>query len=160
MANDSLKRTLMTIAVDIKNARALRGNLTDLTTTDKSTLVAAINELKASVGTGGAGAGIADDATAVGTTWSSQKIQQALDALKSDILAGAPEAFDTLKEIAEYIEQDKTGAAAVASAINNRLRVDEAQSLTDEQKKQACANLGLEDPTMDYLAFYNAAKAD
>jgi len=159
MSNTTLKAALTQIAADIKAARLERGSLTALTTSQKTSLVAAINELKANAGGGGGGAGIADGATAPTSTWSSQKIQQMLDALKANILDGAPAAFDTLKEIAAYIEQDKTGAAAMATSINNRLRFDEAQTLTVPQKKQACLNLGLDDPATDYLALYNAAKA-
>ena len=48
------------------------------------------------------------------------------------VVGGAPDAFNTLKEIADYIEQDKTGASAMAESINKRLRVDEQQTLSEQ----------------------------
>ena len=41
------------------------------------------------------------------------------------VVDGAPEAFDTLNEISKYIEEDETGAAAMAKAIaDNRDSID------------------------------------
>ena len=42
------------------------------------------------------------------------------------VVAGAPEDLDTLKEIADYIASDKTGAAQMAAAISR------LQTLTEE----------------------------
>lgn len=95
------------------------------------------------------------------------KVQESINGLKSEIpnlvrptiseevakvVGGAPEAFDTLKEIADYIEQDKTGASAMANSINNRLRFDEQQTLSDEQKNNVLNSLGLSD--VDFVSVY------
>ena len=95
------------------------------------------------------------------------KVQESMNGLKSEIpnlvrptiseevakvVGGAPEAFDTLKEIADYIEQDKTGASAMANSINNRLRFDEQQTLSDEQKNNVLNSLGLSD--VDFVSVY------
>ena len=71
------------------------------------------------------------------------------------VVDGAPETFNTLKEIADYIEQDKTGASAMTTAVNNRLRFDEQQSLTEAQQTNVLNSLGLTDT--DLVAAYTTA---
>ena len=71
------------------------------------------------------------------------------------VVDGAPDAFNTLKEIADYIETDKTGASAMAESINNRLRFDEQQTLTENQQANALGALGLTDT--DFVSVYNTA---
>lgn len=71
------------------------------------------------------------------------------------VVDGAPDAFNTLKEIADYIEQDKTGASAIATSINNRLRFDEQQTLTADQQANVLSALGLTDT--DFVSEYNKA---
>lgn len=71
------------------------------------------------------------------------------------VVGGAPAAFDTLKEIADYIETDKTGASAMATSINNRLRFDEQQTLTADQQNNVLGALGLTDT--DFVSEYNKA---
>lgn len=95
------------------------------------------------------------------------KVQESMNGLKTEIpnlvrptiseevakvVGGAPEAFDTLKEIATYIESDKAGASAMANSINNRLRFDEQQTLSDEQKNNVLNSLGLSD--VDFVSVY------
>lgn len=144
------------VATDIKAGNTARGSLSALTTSNKTSLVAAINEIAAA---SAAASGIDDGAASGTSTWSSQKVQQMLAALKAEILSGASSAWDTLKEFEEYVQQDKTGAAAMATAINNRVRFDEAQVLTAEQQTQACSNLGIGVPATTFLQTYNNAKA-
>lgn len=71
------------------------------------------------------------------------------------VVGGAPATFDTLKEIADYIEQDKTGASAMAESINKRLRIDEEQTLTEQEQSNALGALGLTDT--DFVSVYNTA---
>ena len=71
------------------------------------------------------------------------------------VVDGAPDTFNTLKEIADYIEQDKTGASAMTTSINNRLRFDEQQSLTEAQQTNVLNSLGLTDT--DFVSVYNTA---
>lgn len=95
------------------------------------------------------------------------KVQESMNGLKTEIpnlvrptiseevakvVGGAPEAFDTLKEIATYIESDKAGASAMANSINNRLRFDEQQTLSDDQKNNVLNSLGLSD--VDFVSVY------
>lgn len=59
----------------------------------------------------------ADKATTYTKTQTDTKIADAISAVKDS----APEAFDTLKEIADWIGDDQSGAAAMAAAIANKV---------------------------------------
>lgn len=171
------------MAGDIKILKAVDGNLEALTTSTKTSLVAAINELVTAIG--GAGAQILDTAGDgdILVTWSANKIYDELELakqnVKDSILGGAAAAFDTLKELQEAINSDASFAATVAAGLNNRVRFDAAQVLTGPQKTQALDNIGaastasvvtvasdlsalsaaLGDTNKDLVAVYTAAKA-
>lgn len=88
-----------------------------------------------------------DDAQASGTkTYSSQnveaKITAAKQAVKDDLLGGAGEAYDTLKELADALVTNKDAITALQQIAQGHVQFDKAQSLNDEQKKQARANIG------------------
>ena len=99
-----------------------------------------------------------------------RKVNESVDSLKSQIptlvaptisteiakvVGGAPTAYDTLKEISDYIESDKSGASAIATSINNRLRIDEQQALSEQQRTNVLGALGITD--VDFVAIYNTA---
>lgn len=99
---------------------------------------------------------------AVGTAKSelTDKINVDVAKVKSDILgAGVPETLDTLKEIADTLNGDAALVANLSVALNNRVRFDEEQVLSSEQKTRACTNIGIGEPDTDFVAIYNAAKA-
>ena len=99
---------------------------------------------------------------AVGTAKSelTDKINVDVAKVKSDILgAGVPETLDTLKEIADTLNGDAALVANLSVALNNRVRFDEEQVLSSEQKTRACTNIGIGEPNTDLVAIYNAAKA-
>lgn len=129
------------VATECKAIRAGMGDKAALTTTDKTSLVAAVNELRASLS---AAAGVLDSAGVGDTahTWSADKIIAQLAALKSEIVAGAPAAFDTLLEISNALAGDDTELANLLTAVGNRVRFDAAQSLSAPQQAQAIANIG------------------
>lgn len=122
---------------------------------------------------------IKDTATATTSVWSSTKTDAAItDAVrsakseltdkiiadvakvKSDILgAGVPETLDTLTEIADKLNGDAALVANLSVALNNRVRFDEEQVLSSEQKTIACTNIGIGEPNTDFVAIYNVAKA-
>lgn len=88
-----------------------------------------------------------DDAQASGTkTYSSQKVDSqitaAKQAVKDDLLGGAGEAYDTLKELADALVTNKDAITALQQIAQGHVQFDKAQSLNDEQKKQARANIG------------------
>lgn len=151
------------IGADVKALRVAQGDLTSLPTTAKGNLVAAIAEIYGLLGQ--AGAVIDDNAGngATSVTWSADKIYDSLElakqAVKAEIIGGASEAYDTLLELQNLATGNASTAAALATAINNRVRFDEAQTLTTAQKLQACTNIGVGDPEHDFAADYTAAKA-
>ena len=135
------------VGVDIGELITTRGDLSTLTTTAKENLVSAINELKAGLGSVDLTA-IIDDAAGVGVvdkTWSADKIVASLETLKQEILNGAPEAFNTLKEIADYLAANTVEINSLLDLLAGTVRVDVDQGLTDTQKDQACANIGVGD---------------
>ena len=133
-----------------------------LTTAEKTTLIGAINELDAAVKSndGDISAinsaltalqtklnGIIDDTTASTTkVYSSSKVDSqitaAKQAVKNDLLGGAGTAYDTLKELAELIETNKTAIEALQTIAAGHVKYDAAQVLTEEQKTQARTNIG------------------
>jgi len=151
------------IGADVKALRVAQGDLTSLPTTAKGNLVAAIAEIYGLLGQ--AGAVIDDNAGngATSVTWSADKIYDSLElakqAVKAEILGGASEAYDTLLELQELATGNASTAAALATAVNNRVRFDAAQTLTTAQKLQACTNIGVGDPEHDFAADYATAKA-
>lgn len=129
-----------------------------------SRLTSTFNQIAADIKAlqAGAGGGTAiNDAstTSTTTTWSAQKSTAAIAQVKTDILGGASAAYDTFLELQNIIVADESTAAALATAVNNRVRFDASQTLTTPQMLQACTNLGIGDPDTDFLAAYTAAKA-
>lgn len=131
-------------AIVVLNGRV--GTLSSLNTTNKTSIVAALNELKAAVDAiaGGGGAAIDDGATSGSTVWSSARTQTAITAAITALISGAPGAQDTLAELAAQI-------TALAAADQNLLSFGGAQTLTAPQQLQACQNLGIGDPAHDYV---------
>lgn len=88
-----------------------------------------------------------DDAQASATkTYSSQKVDSqitaAKKAVKDDLLGGAGEAYDTLKELADALVTNKDAITALQQIAQGHVQFDKAQALNDDQKKQARANIG------------------
>lgn len=129
------------VATECKSIRATTGDKTALTTTDKTSLVAAINELKLAVASAGA---ILDSAGAGDTThtWSADKIITAISTAKSELINGAPAAYDTLLEIANELSTNGGAITGLLTAVGNRVAFDQAQTLTAPQKAQAISNIG------------------
>jgi len=151
------------IGADIKDLRTKQGDLTALSTTAKGSIVAAINELYTLLGSSGA---VIDDTAgdgATSVTWSANKIFDSIAAasaaLKNELVDGAGAALDTLKELADALNNDPNFAATIASEIANRVRYDAAQTLTAAQQLQACQNIGVGNPERDFVADYTTAKA-
>ena len=155
---------------DVKALFSRVGTLTSLTTTAKTDLVSAINEVNAKPsGTGGAA--IADGGTSTGSVWSSSKTNQAIidarAAVKTEILgAGVPAALDTLDELAAALGDDAAFATTVTTGLSNRVRTATAAlGLTTQQKTNARTNIdavattAVGDTEADLVALYTAAKA-
>lgn len=150
------------IGADIKTARTERGMLSGLSTTAKTSLVAAINELYGMVGGGGVAINDAAGDGNTTDTWSANKIFDTIEAAKASVINsvtnGAAAALDTLSELATALGNDANFATTIATELGNRVRYDAAQTLTAPQKVQACTNIGVGDPEHDFAADYVTAK--
>ena len=164
---------------DVKALTTKIGDTTSLTTTAKANLVAAINEVQAAVATLQAGSTTINDAAGngdVNVTWSADKIHDeivaAVTAAKNDLLGGAGAALDTLKELADALNNDATYATNIAAMLTKRLAVDAMQTFTNAEKLQGRENIGAASDTelqqlktdlgnvdADLVALYNTAKA-
>lgn len=149
--------------------------LAALSTSEKGNLVAAINEVYAEIQAvaSSAGATINDSASSSTTqTYSVNKIKSeistsvtnASSALKAEILGGADAAFDTLKELQTFIQNEATELDAVLTALGNRLRTDTAaQGLTTTQQANARTNIDvyskaeIGDVTTNYVSVVTTA---
>ena len=86
-----LESRVIRVAKEFNDVRAQAGNLANRNTTEKSSLVAAINELQTAVQSA---AVINDEQVSASTAYSSNKIVALLDALKTETLGGADAAYD------------------------------------------------------------------
>ena len=92
-----------------------------------------------------AAAAIISDAAAnnvTDKTYSASKISSLISTAVSGIVDSAPGTLDTLNELAAALGDDANFATSTATALGYRLRFDEAQTLTADQKTQGLANLG------------------
>lgn len=115
------------IGADVKTLTTNQGSLTALTTTAKTNLVAAVNELVSLAGTK---AVINDDATngATSVTWSADKIYDAIEAAKAavtnSLTNGAAAALDTLNELAAALGDDPNFATTMTAALGGKQPLD------------------------------------
>lgn len=163
----NLKNLTTRVGTECKALRTMvNGNLADLSslaTTQKSSLVGALNELKDTIDaiSQNGAAVINDSATSTASTWSSQKtathVSTQINSALAALVSGAPGALDTINELATALGNDANFAASVASSIASRVRFDEAQALTEGQKAMACANIGVGNPDADFVSTFNGA---
>ena len=148
------------MATECKSLRTLinanSSDLSALTTTQKGTLVAAINELKTALDALGTPITISDSTSSTTQVWSSSKVASEITAAKNALTNGATAALDTLSELAAALGNDANFASTVTTALGYRLRFDTAQTLTTGQKTQACANLGVGEPDTDFVTTFNS----
>ena len=130
------------VATNAKTMRTLlNGNAVDLsalTTVNKASLLAAINEIAAAVG--GAGASIEDVGTSTLSVWSSSKTDSSINSAVAALVDASPAALDTLNELAAALGDDANFAATITASIGS-VRTD------------------LGDHTTDFVAAFNAGLA-
>lgn len=160
----NIQDVITRVATEFKSHKSLiNGNAADLsalTTTDKTNLVSAVNEVKASIQP--AGASIDDAAIATTTSWSSSKTDTEIKSAVAGIVDSAGSDLDTLKELGDALGNDKDFGVSVNAALGNRVRYDAAQTLTAGQKIQATDNIGaatvlqVGDTTTNFVTTFNA----
>ena len=148
------------MATECKSLRTLvnanGADLSALTTTQKASLVAAINELKTAVDNAGSSITISDSSSSTTQVWSSSKVASEITAAKNALTNGAAAALDTLSELASALGNDANFASTITTALGYRLRFDVVQTLTTGQKTQACTNLGIGEPDTDFVTTFNS----
>lgn len=156
------------VGQEIKVTKGMIGTLADLKTTNKDNTVAAINEVQSALsaleGTVASQTNIDDANVSAATTYSSSKIvdvvNEAKKAVKDDLLGGAGEAYDTLKELGDLIDANKDSVEALQALAAGHVKFDAAQELTDTQKKQARDNISAASVAEVEAANTAAATAD
>ena len=109
-----------------------QGDLANLNTTDKTSLVNALNEIKGLITSGGSG--ISDTSTTTSNTWSATKISNEITQAITNLINGAATDSDTLKDLADKI-------AGLAQADNGLVSAKVAQSFAEPEKLQARNNI-------------------
>lgn len=124
------------------------GSLSKLNTAAKDSAVAAINELSnrtVALEQLDLAELIDDTAVLLNKVWSSEKTQteinKAAQQVKSDLLNGADEAFDTLKELGDAISENKDVIDSLGEIAGGAVRFDESQGLSSDEKTQARVNI-------------------
>ena len=161
--NKTGAQNLVDLVLAIRDAQGQRGSLT---TTDKDSLVDAINEvndqLSAIRGQIESKSQIDDSLTTAINTWSALKISntvaEKLAELKNELLGGAGADFDTLQELVTLINQNKGAIEALETIAAGHVRFNAAQSLTANEKAQARSNIGA--PSTDDVADAKKAGTD
>ena len=124
---------ITTLLKQVNNTlKSNQGDLANLKTTDKTSLVNALNELKGLIASGGSG--ISDTTTTTTNTWSATKISAEITKAINNLINGADVSSDTLKELADKI-------AGLAQADNGLVSAKVAQSFTEPEKLQARNNI-------------------
>lgn len=140
----NIQAAFVAVGTDVKALLSKVGVLANLTTTAKSDLVGAINEVNAK-----AGATIDDTGTSATKVWSSSKTNTAINQVKTDILGGASAAYDTLLEIQNIIGTDESTLSGLVTAVGNKAAAADLTALTN----------AVGDTSTDFAAIYNTAKA-
>ena len=143
MARPEFNQTLTEFAEFVgmkdKEIAKLIGNLQTLSTTEKTSIVGAINELKQTLNSlSSNAAGINDSATNETSTLSAKKIielvNQAKTDAKSEILGGNVAAeLDTIKELSDALNGMKTGEDGLNKLIQKISQANEALTTLNQK---------------------------
>ncbi len=161
MAKQEFNQTITEFAEFVgmkdKEIAKLIGNLQTLSTTEKTSIVGAINELKQTLNSlSSNAAGINDSATNETSTLSAKKIielvNQAKTEAKSEILGGNVAAeLDTIKELADSLNGIKTGEDGLNKLIQKISQANESLG-TINQKLTTLESIDLKEA---YTRGYN-----
>lgn len=139
MAAQEFHQTLTAFAEFVgekdKEIITLIGALSSLTTTQKGSIVGAINELKQTItALSGSSAGIDDTSTGDSSTLSAKKIiellKQAKADVKNELLGGEVDAsIDTIKELGEMLKNVQTGEDGLNKLIQKVTQTNQSLQL-------------------------------
>lgn len=80
-------------------------------------------------------------------TYSKEEVKAVINSRINEIVNGAPEAFDTLKEIADYIAEHEEIAKALNEAIGNKVDKETGKSLISDTEIERLASVDNYDDT-------------
>ena len=139
MAKPEFNQTITEFAefVGMKDKEIIKliGALSTLTTTQKDTLVGAINEMDQRINSlSSSAAGIDDSATNETSTLSAKKILELLNQAKADIknelLGGEVDAsIDTIKELGEMLKNIQTGEDGLSKLVQKVTQTNQSLQL-------------------------------
>lgn len=127
----------------INSVQGTVGDISSLPTIDKANIVASLVELKNlidSVNTSQQNI-VKDTVTDSTHTWSSHKIDQEIVQAIADLIDGAPEWLNSLKELASALQNDPDIINSLTGMVNKRVAVDQAQAFSSPEKAQGRANI-------------------
>ena len=138
----------------------LNTKLNDYTTTAvlNSRLDSKQNQLTAGSGITIGADGTIQASVDLSTMATKQELTDKIREAVTNLVNGADATMDTFKEVQEALKSDKTVTTALTSSVANKVDYSQAQSLSTAQKQQACANLGIGDPTVDLVSVYTTAR--
>lgn len=127
------------VGKDQKQTKESIGELSELSTANKSSLVQAVNELFSLVGSASSSSSV------------QEQIQSAISALRNELLGeGADEALDTLKEIGDKLKELEGDESVSAAILQKFTEVNKEISDIKEQIKEFSL--------VDFEQIYNTAK--
>lgn len=129
--NDGFAQITMLLKQVNNTLKGNQGDLTKLSTADKTSLVNALNELKSTIDNKSS---INDSQATTTNTWSATKISNEITTAIANLINGADVSSDTLKELADKI-------ATLAQSDNGLVSANQAQAFTAAQKLQARDNI-------------------
>lgn len=144
MLSTKLNQLVLASANDIKSIISKVGDLSQLSDGDKNNLVAALNSLHVYSQTYLSNL-ISDSTPSATNAYSAQKIDATIAAAIQLIKLGAPEAFDSLKEIADWITSDQSNTANLLVGIEKTVRFDQTMALLDSQMINVGVTIGIDD---------------
>jgi hypothetical protein len=135
-----------TIGTEIAAVETKQGDLAQLSTNVKTSLVAALNELDTDIAavSSALAAVIDDNVQSAAKAWSSNKTKAMIDAAISDLIDGAPGTLNTLKELANELTSGTGVVSGIMAILAKVLRVDQAQSFSPAEQEQGRSNIGAE----------------
>jgi len=126
-----------------------------------TSVVDELEELKGLIDNIDLSALINDEATATNTTWSSQKISDNISSAVLAVVDMAPEALDTLNELAAALGDDANYASTITTALSGKADSSHTHAISDVtglqnalDAKASSANVG--DTTVDYVETFEA----
>jgi len=151
------------IATEVKALRTLiNGNAADLsalTTTSKTSVVSALNEVNAALAT--AGVQIDDVTASSSTVYSSTKTDAQISTAVSALVDSAPAALDTLNELAAALGDDADFATTITNALAGKASTSHTHVISDVTGLQTAldakadsADVG--DTTTNYVTTFEA----